>query len=191
MAWWGVLVLAVAVSLDGVGVGFACGLGRVRLPFSTLLMMGAASGAAVLGSMALGTVISRLLTPSLAEKIGGAILLGFGLFMLAQYLGSGRGLVQLLDEPVRADLDKSGSIGLGEGVILGAAMAMDAFAAGFGAAMAGLPPLATGAAVGAAKVLLVGGSYRLAGVLAVRAGGIRLLPGVLLALLGLFKILAA
>lgn len=192
MAWWGVFVLAVAVSLDGVGVGLAFGLARVRLPLPSLLLIGIASGGAVLGSMALGAVASSFLSPVLAARVGGGILLGFGLFLLGQYLGRGRNLVQLLDEPSRADLDQSGSIGLGEGLLLGGALAMDAFGAGFGAALAGLPPLVTGAAVAGAKVLLVGGSYWLAGGISLRAkaGWIRLLPGMLLAVLGLVKILA-
>jgi putative sporulation protein YtaF len=50
-------------------------------------------------------------------------------------------VVEILREPGRADLDRSGSISLGEAGLLGIALALDSVAAGLGAAMAGMPLL--------------------------------------------------
>ncbi|MDO9573365.1 MAG: manganese efflux pump, partial [Candidatus Contubernalis sp.] len=66
----------------------------------------------------------------------------------------------ILKDPQKADFDKSGEIRGREAVALGVALAMDAFGAGFGAAMMGFNPFTTSVAVGAAKlVLLPAGFY--------------------------------
>jgi len=68
----------------------------------------------------------------------------------------GLGLViQILHEPTAADWDKSGIINIGEALMLGLALALDAMGAGFGAAMAGFGPLLTPLIVGLVKFMMV------------------------------------
>ena len=54
------VLLAVAVSLDGLGAGLACGAGRVRIPLPSVLLMGAAAGGAVFVSMSAGALAGNL-----------------------------------------------------------------------------------------------------------------------------------
>lgn len=49
----------------------------------------------------------------------------------------------VLSRPKEADLDKSGIISLNESILLGFALALDAFGAGIGAAMLGYSPFTT------------------------------------------------
>lgn len=49
----------------------------------------------------------------------------------------------VLTRPKEADLDKSGIISINESILLGFALALDAFGAGIGAAMLGYSPLIT------------------------------------------------
>jgi len=64
-------------------------------------------------------------------------------------------VIQILRQPTKADLDRSGTISPMEALFLGIALAMDALGAGFGAAMAGYKPLLTPVVVGLVKFLLV------------------------------------
>ncbi|MTI96218.1 MAG: sporulation membrane protein YtaF [Firmicutes bacterium] len=192
MVLFSVLLLAFAVSVDGFGVGLAYGLGKMKLPPLSLVLLGLASGTAVLLSMTVGSLISLLFSPEFTARIGGGILVVFGALMLVQQLSKRNragGLLGLLDEPARADFDRSGTISVREGVVLGLALALDAFGAGFGAAMAGFPPIWTAVAVAGAKILLVGGGFALGESIAAAKWVERLqvLPGLIICGLGVVK----
>lgn len=64
-------------------------------------------------------------------------------------------VIQILRQPVKADLDHSGTISPREAVFLGIALAMDALGSGVGAAMAGFAILLTVPIVGMVKFILV------------------------------------
>lgn len=192
MPYWAVFFLAVAVSIDGFGAGLACGMNGVRIPLLSVILMGVAAGSAVLISMLAGSLAGTILASPFAAQLGGAILIAFGLLMLGQARGESprKGFLRLLDDPVRADADHSGIIGAGEAVILGVALAMDGFAAGFGAALAGFSPLATGISVAIAKAIMVRAGVELGHV----ASGfvlkyVKFLPGLILCALGIIKII--
>lgn len=64
-------------------------------------------------------------------------------------------VIQILRQPVKADIDQSGTISPREAVFLGIALAMDALGSGIGAAMAGFSILLTIPIVGIVKFILV------------------------------------
>lgn len=98
-------------------------------------------------------------------------------------------VVQVLREPGRADIDHSGTIDSGEAIVLGAALGLDALAAGFGAAFVGFR---------LSLVAVVAGAQLLVTWLGLRIGhehGARWLngkgfyvPGVILILIGLLQL---
>ncbi|MFF2483945.1 MntP/YtaF family protein [Paenibacillus sp. NPDC058071] len=100
-------------------------------------------------------------------------------------------VIQILRTPQAADVDKSGTISSSEAVMLGVALSLDAFGAGFGAAMIGLPALATAIAIAASSALfLLGGigfGFRFSNWKGMQA--LSVLPGVLLIIIGLLKLL--
>jgi len=173
MSFVAVLMLGIAVSFDGFGVGFAYGLRRLHIPPASLLIICASSALSVFISMVAGRMIVQLFSPQFGSVLGSVLLIGVGIFLVQQSLQQGKltalhnsrgeeinekGLSYLscvLREPYRADFDKSGVISGKEAMVLGIALAMDAFGAGFGAAMLGFAPLTTAVGVGVIKMILI------------------------------------
>ncbi len=171
--------MAIALSLDGFGVGLTYGLRRIRIPFASLIVIALCTVAAMGTSMLFGHWLVRWLTIIPTRIFGSMILMGLGGFQLIQAVRRrsqvseasfgteedeeelapvmatvdatamlepvlninlrALGLVvQVLRTPDLADVDRSGGISLKESLLLGSALAMDAFASGMGAAMAGM-----------------------------------------------------
>lgn len=208
MLYFSFLLLGLAVSLDGLGVGIAYGLRNLRIPLSSLVVISISSALAILLSMFAGKVFSRFFPPGVASGLGGVILICMGIWLALQSYTADNWkknqgkevshrkkrwteMLDLLKEPQRADYDSSGEISPGEAWILGIALAMDAFGAGFGAAMMGFNPLLTSAAVGMSKLFLVSGGYYLG---SNYSGGyfnrrVSCLSGLLLVVLGFLNLL--
>jgi len=167
-----IVFLAVAVSFDGFAAGFVYGVRRLEVPFISLLTVSLLSALSMALSIGVGKLICLMVDIGVASLLGGAILCIIGGWIVVEalaYKESGpvdereefsgearfRYIRGVLREPVRADIDHSGSISCGEAMLLGIALAMDAFGAGIGAAMTGLPLLLTAATVGLIKFVLV------------------------------------
>lgn len=163
-------LLAAALSLDSLSVGLLYGARRIRLPAAATLIVAGASGLLLTLAMFGGSLMANLLPPKAAGEVGGLLLVGVGLWIawgalrpkepveasevvaaprVQVYklrLGSAQIVIEILREPGRADLDRSGSISLWEAGLLGIALALDSVAAGLGAGLAGanwlLPVLA-------------------------------------------------
>ncbi|MGE5397309.1 MAG: sporulation membrane protein YtaF [Chitinophagales bacterium] len=170
------LLLALAVSADGFGVGVAYGLKKIKIPILSILVICLASMLAIGASMVVGKGIALYFSPKLASVVGALALFFVGIWFLSDLwrdsddkrteitsirirpLGV---IIQILREPARADFDSSGVISYSEAFFLGAALAVDALGAGLGAAMAGYNLLATIAAVGCCKFLVLNLGLRL------------------------------
>jgi len=216
-----IIFLALAVSLDGFGVGMACGIRRLKILFPSLLVICLMSAGAVGVSMLLGTAMGHFISPDLAPKGGGVILLLLGIHFTRQSIkdlnnnklnnneqgatgaasgdlvntgGEKRGwsgILQVAREPVQADRDCSGTLSAGEALGLGAALAADAFGAGFGAVLVGLNPVITVVAVGLTKLILVPAGFLLGHTLSFSFLGkfAPLLSGLMLFLLGCWSLI--
>lgn len=99
--------------------------------------------------------------------------------------------IKVLKRPEIADIDKSGYISINEAMILGLALAFDAFGAGIGAALIGYSTLLTVAIISIMSGLFVYLGIQCGFVLAKVKNMDKLsyLPGCLLILLGLIKII--
>ncbi len=175
MSWALLLLLALAVSIDGFTVGFSCGLRRLEIPPASLLAISLLSAAAVACSMLAGSGAAQLLPLRFISAFGGVLLVLLGLYIIGEHLAGARsgpagdrersvkaappkksrGFITLLQRPEEADLDRSGTLSVKEALLLGSALAADAFVAGFGAALIGLPFLPTVLAVGLTKLALL------------------------------------
>lgn len=98
-------------------------------------------------------------------------------------------VVQILKEPMAADLDRSGRIDVGEALMLGIALSLDALAAGFAAGMMGFTPAVVPlVSLGGLGLLSMGVAVGRR-VPAERLGGKgMLIPGILLILLGVTRL---
>lgn len=209
-----IILFAIALSLDGLGVGIAYGVRQIRVPVSSLVIISITSACAIGLSMLMGHLLSKVVSPVMAENLGAAILVLVGIWIVIQTWIQRKHMddpqteqqetqlvairikplgvvIQILKEPAKADLDQSGVIAGREAVLLGLALAMDALGAGLGAAMAGFKPIITPLVVGAVKFCLVGmgvflGRNFIAGWLGDKA---TVIPGWVLILLGLKQML--
>lgn len=195
-------MLALAVSVDGFGVGFAYGVRRVLLPPLSLLIICLSSAFSVYLSMCVGMLASQFLRSGLNAILGGMLLIMVGLLIIRQSRQQGqeattadesKGLAILPDvlrEPLRADFDASGTISSGEAVVLGIALAMDAFGAGFSAALMGFTPLATCLAVGIIKFILISSGLQMGKKYAKKVSSetATVAAGIVLLALGIFRL---
>ncbi len=170
-----IALFALAVSSDGFAVGLAYGVRKIKIPLLSLLIICVASASSVTLAMLLGRGLSTLLAPAAAARLGACTIIAVGLFFLMQLVRDRIGaikddgddpllsfqikslgiIIQILKEPSSADFDRSGEIGIREAFFLGLALAMDAFGAGIGIALAGYNILFTALSVGMLKFLLV------------------------------------
>lgn len=206
-----IALFALAVSADGFAVGMAYGIGKIRIPFFSLLVISLASALAVSLSMLCGKGLAELLSPQMSSYVGAIIILGLGIYFL---LTAGKEkinslensqeepllafsikplgiIVQILKQPSRADFDCSGEISTGEAFFLGLALAMDALGAGIGIAMTGSNIFYTALCVGMLKFILVnsgiflGSKINATELKAVTA----LVPGLVFVAIGIMEIL--
>ncbi|MGI6358748.1 MAG: sporulation membrane protein YtaF [Bacillota bacterium] len=215
-----IVILGVVVSLDGFAAALSYGAQRIKMSPAAVLVICVMSAGVIYLAMILGHMLSGLFAPRTASSIGAVLLMALGVYVIYQHsqtdvevqaAGGERtevpdfnqrpiaqinlhafGLViQVLRQPALADRDQSGIISWQEAILLGTALALDAFGAGLGAAMTGLSALPTALAVGAIKfcALLLGWElgyhlqHRLSKKLVV-------LPGMLLIFLGVFGLFA-
>lgn len=214
-----IVLLGAVVSLDGFAAALSYGIQRIRLSPLAVLVISLTSASVIWLSMSLGHLVSALLPPQLSRYLGAGLLVVLGCYLLYQHSRSGLAadgavtrtvappvvahqpiaqinlrvfglVIQILKQPALADRDQSGVISWQESILLGIALALDASGAGLGAAMTGLPALATASVAGAMKlVALISGwelGYRLQHKMNTR--WIRL-PGVMLICLGLLDLI--
>lgn len=177
MEIWALLFISLAVSLDGLGAGFAYGLNGIGMNTISRLLIAFASAFAIYLSLLAGALLSTTLNPMLAKNLGAVLLCGMGIYIFWQelkfILDKGEinqdfytknffsKLFILLKQPIIADFDKSGNISGKEVFFVGFALAMDAFGAGFGAALSGSSPLLTATLVGVFKFILLSSGMQL------------------------------
>ncbi len=204
---WPAIVFALAISIDGFAVGLAYGVGRMIIPWYSLAVVCFTSALAILLSMSVGRLVGGFLSPEMGDRVGALIMVGVGCWLLLEAVVRKASkeagvpllclhirplgiVIQILREPSTADRDGSGTISLSEAFALGAALAMDALGAGFGAAIAGFTLWHIPLFVGLFKLVLVSLGLRFGNHWGNNWLGERgaLVPGLLLMALGLWKI---
>ncbi len=211
MAWLAALAVAVAVSVDGLAVGATYGLRRIRVPAGSLVIIGTVSALLVAAATAGGSRLAGVLGAGTAARLGASLflLLGLGLtwrawrqggrpaadadpraplmFLRVRPLGL---IIQILQDPRAADLDRSGRLEGLEAVALGLTLALDAVAAGLGMAL-NEGGFLFAALVGPVQVALVSLGAGLGGRAAdgVRSRLMDFAPGGILLVVGLLRLI--
>jgi len=176
-----IMLFALAVSGDGLMVGMAYGIRKIKIPCTSLLIIALASALAVSVSMLLGKGLGMLISPQQAKTAGAALIFAIGVYFLLQaarqkimhlqqseedplltlHCNALGIIIQILKKPASADFDCSGEISLREAFFLGLALAMDALGAGAGLALAGMNIFFTATSVGMVKFILVNTGMRM------------------------------
>ncbi|WP_047981751.1 sporulation membrane protein YtaF [Ornithinibacillus contaminans] len=204
----GLVFLVIAVSLDGFGVGVTYGMRKIVVPISALLVIMVCSGIVVLISMEVGSMLHSFLSVGIAKTIGGSILIFIGVFSLINSIRSQlkkqeekphpntspkhfQNIRTVMTTPDRADLDQSGTISIGEAILLGTALALDAFGAGIGAAILGYSSIITSILIALMSGMFVHYGIKMGIVLSKnkKLERMNFLPPVLLITLGVFNLL--
>ncbi len=159
-----IFLLALACSLDNIGIGIAYGVRRLSIPFGTNLLIALLTSGGTLLVMLGGHLVSRLIHPQTAIIIGGVIIILAGAWVVMQEtflrqpvkpleelqlialagapeVSLLKKILMILDNPFIADQDFSGHIDLKEGVILGLALLLNNLPIGLVAGLLGLSPL--------------------------------------------------
>jgi len=201
------ILLAMAISLDSFSTGLAYGLRKMKIPIKSILIIASCTAVSLGLAMLGGQLILNMLSPMMASRIGGTILILIGAWVVYQFFKTEPALahekivlnweikslgivINILKKPTRADFDGSGTITGLEALILGTALSLDAFGAGIGAAMLGFSPLLlAGLAALMSCIFLLGG---------LQLGRIfshlnwmqkfAFIPGILLILIGILKL---
>lgn len=218
MEVFSVLVFALALSMDGFGAGIVYGTRKIRVPLTSLAIVGFTSSTAMGISMFFGHLVTRYVSVRLAGMAGALILILMGCRIVIQTWSNGKreelrksglihmdspqailkfkikslGLViQILQEPAAADMDNSGHISTKEALLLSLALAVDSLVAGFGAAMAGFHPLLTPFIVGPVSACWVGLGVFIGKRYAAKwlGGKAAILPGWVLICLGVARVI--
>lgn len=158
-----IFLLALACSLDNIGIGIAYGVRKLSIPFSTNLLIAGLTAAGTLVIMLGGHLVTRLIQPQTAILTGGVIIIAAGAWVvihetfwrepvkppeelqLIAFAGVPevtlmKKILMILDNPFLADRDFSGHIDLKEGVILGLALLLNNLPIGLVAGLLGLNP---------------------------------------------------
>lgn len=200
-----VVFLAIAVSFDALAIGITYGLNRITIPLWSNVVLSLVSGCTFLVTMLLGALFERRLDPRLTTILGGVIFLALGFYSLWRnyrvtqvsgvlinwripVLGL---IIQVFKEPLSADADQSKHITSAEALILGGALALDATAAGFGAAVLTLPVWPTTMAVMLASLVFISQGLKVGASLVddpKKQQDWRWVPGTIILFLGLFKL---
>lgn len=161
-----IIVIGLASNLDNAGVGIAYGVRKIRIPWYSNLMIAIISFLATLASGLFGSFISKWTHPWIGQLIGTIVIVAVGIWVLIQPFidkkppspqtshGTNQ-LTRLLRNPEEADKDSSQSINLGESIILGIALAMNALAGGFNAGITQLNIWHTSLSVGIFSFILL------------------------------------
>lgn len=216
MSWIAAVLVAVAVSVDGLWGGLAFGLRRIRIRTAALVVISLVSSLCAGLAMVCGHVLARTVPLVAARWASAALLLAIGVTMLYEarleqekhstqpaepVLPALRSLavefrrspltalVRVLIDPTLAHADYSSDISWWEAGIMGLAVGIDASVAAFTIGLAGYASPALPVLMGFAHYLLVG----LGNILGSRGLVQRLtsrfvyLPGGLMVLLGLLR----
>lgn len=211
------VIMALALSLDGFGVGMAYGLKKIKIQISSMCIIAFCTALAMGMSMLLGHLFFAELTFISPKILGAGVLIAIGGYQLIQVLRMPKekavpamtgvtaepdsyktlmsiklnvfGLViQVLKTPDVADMDRSGTISAGESILLGVALALDTFAAGMAATMTGVSYYIIGL-VAVMQILMICAGQTLTGKLpSAVLEKVKFLPGLVLILIGSLKI---
>ncbi|HHT25888.1 MAG TPA: sporulation membrane protein YtaF [Firmicutes bacterium] len=206
---WSTFLMSVALSIDGLLVGFSYGARGIRIPGCSLAVIALCTGAGMGASMGLGYLVGDYVGWGLAKTLGGGALVAMGLWQLLQALAqrikkkqpshspllarwrlASLGIVvQIIRDPEAADQDASGEIDPREAIALGTVLGIDTLAAGFATSLLGFGPLLI-LAVTFSLLVLTWFGLLLGKTLKARPAGetAPLLPALLLILIGLWEL---
>lgn len=147
-----IIVLAISVSIDALGIGISYGLRQIKITNSARLIIFSIAFLSTFIAVKLGNVVSLYLPNNLTNILSTIMLIGLGIFIIIQackgksqerdehrkhknkfkeFVFNIFGLtIKIIRNPEAGDIDKSNTIDAFEAVFLALAVSIDAFGAG-------------------------------------------------------------
>lgn len=120
-----ILFLVTAVSVDAFAAGFTYGVSKIKVPFSSVLIVTGVSSLVLGFSMAAGSLICNLIPGNMTRYVSFVILFVIGTVKLFDRSSH--------EEAEQADKNQDAFVSAEEAAVLGAALSLDSLAAGVGA----------------------------------------------------------
>lgn len=201
MHWLSILFIGIAANLDNLGIGVSYSLKSTRIPFISNLLIAIVSMAAAYLSIAAGALISHFISITIANFIGGIILIFLGIKCIVECLKkeqeishvvvhSNSNFSKVIKEPDSLDLNNDKVISWRESFLLGLALAINCLAIGFGAGFTGVSPILVTISIGIFSVLSIACGALVGDKLAgTRVGKYsNMAAGILLCLIGIYEV---
>jgi putative sporulation protein YtaF len=171
MHLFSIILISLGANLDNLSIGLSYGMRKIRIPIIAIIIISLLSGLFTLISCLAGHLLSDVIPNYFSNIIGGGIIIFVGVWIItASFLKNKRkikediknrqeaissekppntevdGLIEIIQDPDKADRDGSGDISIKESILLGIALAINCLATGFGAGMTGVNVYAISAA---------------------------------------------
>lgn len=191
------VLFVLAVSIDSFGIGCVLGMQAIRIKLSGIILIASLSGVVFFISSFSGHFLLRFISPEVAEKAGAIALIAIGAYFLWQYFRKPGKEEQekpwlhperILNDPLAADVDRSGGIVGKEVWLLGAALSLDTVGAGISGAFVGVSPFLTAIFISVSTCLMLLVGVTCGAKWNEKAASVSILPGVLLIIIGLIKL---
>jgi len=179
--WRGVLLLGIGANLDNLGVGVSYGIRGIKVRWQANAVIAGIALAGTGAAIVAGNEAAGLLPLMAARRAGAAILLLVGLWIGLQawlehvtpppgdapqrllrlpLLGAAGVWIEILRDPQKADVDRSGAIDLREAMLLGIALSLNNVGTGLGAGLGHYPALVTAVVTALGSwVTILGGAW--------------------------------
>ncbi len=171
-----IILLAVALSIDALGIGVSYSLRGIQLPIGAKIIIAMLSVLFTFIAVLLGKSIVYIFSPFIAKLIGIAILFFMGVWVILQGIKKddkketkiltddtiiniiikSLGItIKVIRNPLSCDFDKSSKIDPFEAIYMGIALSIDSVGVGIGSAIAGVNSLIVPFAVGFFQLLFL------------------------------------
>ena len=145
------ILLSLSANLDTFAVCISYGIKKVKISFIGALLISLITSLGTFLSMYLGKVITNFISPKIVNIIGGILLLILGLKIVIDFLKKYKeshikdllrhkkvSYGEILDNPIKADIDNSGDIDIKECITLSIALTLNNLSVGVAASIAGI-----------------------------------------------------
>lgn len=152
MSFLAVLILAVSLSMDALGIGISYGLRGIRVLWKARLVICAISMVVTGAAVGLGSVLLQVIPAPAAKLIGCGMLLVLGASIIIQGFRKRKE-----EDSFSCDFDRSKTIETAEALYLGVALSIDSFGAGVSSAVSGMNSILVPILAGLVQMLFLWG----------------------------------
>jgi hypothetical protein len=185
MSFVGIILLSVVMSADAMIFGISFGLKKIRISMLSLLIITLSALIMLFIASEIGMYIGNSLVYS--QLIGSFVLIGVGMWLCAD---TDVAVKNMLDNPEKADINKSKNIEISEAVIMGIVLSLDSATIVFGTSMTDSLGKLLPICVLIFQILFILAGIKIGemGIKNIPAKTINILSGFVIVLIGLYKL---